>query len=300
LKELKTPEELVIIMKNNGIHFDIIDQTEAIKFLKTNNYYFKLSAYRKNYHKGATAEGIEFYESLDFAYLKELSTIDMHLRYLIIQMCLDIEHSLKVNLLHNIEDNSKENGYNISKVYLEKYPKVALDIVKHKSSSYCEALIQKYDSDYPIWVLVELISFGNLVDLYQTYNNIYPWAFRDYRLLYKVKSLRNAAAHSNCIINQLKRGGASPVGTVIQFVKKVPGLGNSIINTKLSNRAICDFVTTLYVYNSTVKSNTIKKKRFEELQNLFNGRIIEHAEYFKDNECIKTSFNFCKKIIDIL
>lgn len=300
LKELKTPEELIEIMRKNGIKFNIIKEDEAKHFLAEHNYYFKLSAYRKNYEKKVNEEGIKKYVSLEFAYLQELSTIDMLLRYIIIKMCLDIEHSLKVNLIKNIENNPNEDGYNISQIYLNNYPDVWKTIEKNKSSSYCEELIDCCTSSIPIWTLIELISFGNLVYLYKAYDDTYSNSFRRYPLLFNVKNLRNAAAHSNCLINKLQQGNAYPRGVVRQFVTNIDGIGNAMIRTKLSNRAICDFITMLYVFNDVVNSENIKKHRYKELNDLFNKRMVKNKEYFKDNECIKTSYKFCKKVVDKL
>lgn len=54
----------------------------------------KVSSYRKNYSKHpANSPRAGQYVNLDFAYLVELSTIDMHLRYLAMSLCLDIEHA---------------------------------------------------------------------------------------------------------------------------------------------------------------------------------------------------------------
>lgn len=44
----------------------------------------KLASYRANYDKRKSNGE---YINLDFAYLRELSTIDMHLRYLICRCC---------------------------------------------------------------------------------------------------------------------------------------------------------------------------------------------------------------------
>ena len=79
MKLLKTSDELISHMKIKGIKFDIVKE-EAKIFLQNNNYYMKLASYRANYDKRKSNGE---YINLDFAYLRELSTIDMHLRYLI-------------------------------------------------------------------------------------------------------------------------------------------------------------------------------------------------------------------------
>lgn len=73
-----------------------------------------------------------------------------------------------------------------------------------------------------------------------------------------------------------------------------------MIDSKLSNRVINDFITTLYVFDNVVNSEKIKFARYEELRELFNVRMMRNSGYFKDNEAIKTAYNFCKEVIDNL
>lgn len=75
MKLLKTSDELISHMKIKGIKFDIVKE-EAKIFLQNNNYYMKLASYRANCDKRKSNGE---YINLDFAYLRELSTIDMHL-----------------------------------------------------------------------------------------------------------------------------------------------------------------------------------------------------------------------------
>lgn len=170
MKTLKRSDELIIHMKQKGIRFNIVNERDAKSFLQNNNYYMKLASYRANYDKRSNGE----YINLEFAYLKELSTIDMYLRYLILEMCLDIEHALKIILLRDIEENNAEDGYNIIRKFVNEYDRCLQNIDKHKSSEYCKHLIEKYYPDFPVWVFVELISFGDLVKLYESYENTIP------------------------------------------------------------------------------------------------------------------------------
>ena len=70
----------------------------------------KLASYRANYPKCNAGEREGQYQNLDFAYLKELSTLDMYLRYIIIEMALDIEHAIKVKIVNDVTNNPQEDA----------------------------------------------------------------------------------------------------------------------------------------------------------------------------------------------
>lgn len=297
MKLLKTSDELISHMKIKGIKFDIVKEDDAKKFLQNNNYFMKLASYRANYDK---RKNNGEYINLDFAYLQELSTIDMHLRYLILQMCLDIEHALKTRLLKDIEDNSEEDGYDIIRRFITKYERSCQNIQKHRSSEYCRELIEKYYPYFPAWVFVELISFGDMVKLYEYYSERYPSRLKDSELLYSVRDLRNAAAHSNCLIIKLQKGSNKPSVKIVKFVSNIDEIGASMRKNKLSNKFLYDVIALLYVYNEYIYSDIVKKRRFKQLQEFVDGRVIKNKHYFGKNESIKTAYSFVKKVIDYM
>lgn len=118
MKQLLTTDQLIKHMKEKGVTFNIISEQDAKIFLSENNYYMKLASYRANYPKYLSGEKVGQYINLDFAYLKELSSIDRHLRYLIMEMCLDIEHALKVLLISHVENNPLEDGYELIRRFI--------------------------------------------------------------------------------------------------------------------------------------------------------------------------------------
>lgn len=68
-----TVEEQIQDMSDSNIQFELYSVEDAKKFLKYNNYYFKLKSYARNYNINPKK-----YYNLDFAYLVELSKLDMY------------------------------------------------------------------------------------------------------------------------------------------------------------------------------------------------------------------------------
>ena len=113
-KQKLTVEGQVQDMKEKDIKFEICSEEDAKKFLQYNNYYFKLKSYARNYNMNSQTKK---YFNLDFAYLVELSKLDMYIRKIILELSLDVEHYLKVRLMKDLSDNSDEDCYNIVTVF---------------------------------------------------------------------------------------------------------------------------------------------------------------------------------------
>lgn len=117
-------------------------------------------------------------------------------------------------------------------------------------------------------------------------------------MLYSIRDLRNAAAHSNCLINKLYKGTHRTSANIIKFVASIDTIGKSMRNSKLSNKFLGDFTTLLYVYSNVIKSEVAKKKRFRQLSECIHGRFRKNEEYFEKNEVIKGAYIFIQKIVD--
>ena len=292
-------EKLIQHMKDKGIKFNIIDEESAKDFLTNNNYYMKLAAYRTNYEKRTEGKDKEKYINLEFAYLQELSTIDMRLRYIIIDMCLDIEHYIKVLLLNKVEP--KEDGYQLIRKFVTKNERVLKNIYGHRASDYCSALIDKYYPYFPIWVFVELISFGDLTYLCEFYKETYNEELIDNKFMNLVRDLRNASAHSNCLINKIQEEiKGVPDKRILDFVKALNCVGKGSISNNLKKGFMYNFIVLLYVYDRIVTSKGVKNNRYRELRELFNERMTRNKTYFVKNNAIKTQYVFAKKVVDKL
>ena len=301
MKLLKTSDELIKHLDDKGCKFNIVDKTEAKEFLSESNYYLKLAAYRANYDKSQSGKNAGKYKNLEFAYLKELSIIDMHLRKLIFNMCIDIEHSIKVRLLKNAEDNEAEDGYNSVRLFVSQDIAKLKSIINHQSE-YCKGLIDKYYPYFPIWVYVELISFGELAHFCNFYNGLYKTNFLgiDNRLLNSVRDLRNASAHNSCLINKLNSGNNTPLSEIDRYIDCIQGIGSSSKNKKLRNKFIYDFITLIYVYFKVIQSSKMREKQKEILKNVICERMQQNIHYFDSNLLVKSSFDFLKKVVDNL
>ena len=304
MKQLLSIDELIQHMKNRGITFNEISENDAKQFLQNNNYYMKLAAYRANYDKCDTGKRQGQYKKLDFGYLKELSTIDMYLRYIVMDMCLDIEHVIKVRLIKNITNNPSEDGYDIVRKFIAQDDNLRIlkNIRSHKSGEYCKDLIEKYYPYFPVWVFVELISFGDLLYFCSFYEKIYGVQIINNKLMNTVRDVRNAAAHSNCLLNKMteKIDSTKQVNNEISsFIIGMKNISKTSRVNNLSYKFTNSFVTVLYVYDSLM-NEIPKQKRYKEIQEFMNGRVVKNKQFFQSNSKIVGVYNFHTKVIDNL
>ena len=300
-----TIEEQILDMQKKGITFQFTDIKAAHSFLKYNNYYFKLKCYAKNYDKYTATDKKGQYINLDFAYLQELSTLDMHLRKLILSIALDIEHALKTQLLYDLSRNDIEDGYSIVSQYLSVDYNREKSLTNKIGKSAASDLIQKHklkEEPYALWEIVEIMSFGEFIELYQLYYSKYPSKDSDFSsYLWSIKFLRNAAAHNNCLLNTLK----APYHVSIHQTKgiqlelsKIKNISKNSRNKWMSNPVIHDFVVLVFVYLKLVKSTGIKRSGIDQLTKLFNERMPRNKEYFTKNNVITESYHFVSKVIN--
>lgn len=302
-----TISEQISHLKSKGIKFELCSEDDALTYLTLNNNYFKIRAYRKNFEKCSYGEMQGKYLNLDFAMLKDFAIIDMRLRYSLLSMCLDIEHFEKVKLL-KIISNSSNDGYAIVNYYLDNLDacgkKYILenDISNRSKSSYCKGIIDKYHDNYPAWAFVEILSFGQFtyfLNFCAEYFNDKDLK-EDYYLLQSVRNIRNAAAHNNCIINNLSLNNNSyaPNKKVLAFLSKI-GVSKDSRKRRMSNESVCEIVTLLYTHCSIVSSQGVMNARSQEIHDVID-RFFKHIDYYTDNDLITTTFNFLKKVVDNL
>ena len=292
-------------LKEKGVLFNIMDEAEAKDYLGQHNNYFKLTAYRKNYDKHPAGENKDKYINLEFAYLVDIAVIDMQLRYRIVHMALDLEHHTKLQLLRKM-DEYNEDGYQVVQDYIdsldEKQKKIFdSEINRNKGNIYCGDIIAKYEGAFPIWAFIEIVPFGRLVAFYGfCADRFSDKSMKDtfYRLL-TCKEIRNASAHSNCILNNLKAKTAahSTNAAVTSELMKIKGMNTNFRKNRMSNARIQQVVTLLYTHKDMVESEGIKRSESEDLK-----KIMEHVDknydYYNTNPMIKGTFDFLKLVVD--
>lgn len=304
-KPILSIADQVIHLESKGVQFSIMDKPAALHYLEYENNYFRLASYRKNYSKNPGGIHVGKYIDLEFAYLVDLAAIDMQLRYCIMQMALDIEHHIKLDLLRSLYDRG-EDGYSIVCDYRSSLTDAQRDIYDNEISRmnrniYCGDLLRKYSSSLPVWVMFEVIPLGRLVSFYEFCAN----RFADKNMIYTYyqllvcKEIRNASAHSSCILNDLRSGSIRyrTSSKVTQAIASIPGMNRNLRRNRMSNNRIQQIVTLLYTYNQIIRDNDMKRTASDRLSDL-KDRMSQHIDYYYRNCVICNTFEFLREIID--
>lgn len=314
LRQMMKISEMVPYLKLKNIKFEECSEEDAEKYLRENNNYYNVTAYKNNFIKYQFGELQGKYIDLDFAYLKDLSIIDYRTRTVLFKMIIDIEHYLKIRILNTIENIPEEDGYNIVNLYMEKDQqdekqpnRVRDSILKKVSNDYYKKIFSKYDLDkdkklenIPVWEFLEIITFGELINFFDFFTKTYSLDDNKYIfILREINKLRNAVAHNSCVLSELdKKDNTHRADTLIINYLKECGIGKENRKNKLKNSRIRQITYTLYMFNIIVSSEGVKGNVKHEVSKLFYGRIILNRKYYNNNGLLKSIYEYFEKIIE--
>lgn len=320
-KPMLTTDQLVEYMKDKGVRFNIVGEEQARRQLRENNDYFKLTSFSDNYSRYTSGPNAGKYERLEYAYLQELAQIDLEVRHLLLDMALDVEHSLKTALIAAVEKRmlaGEEDGYRIIREFLldagnpslvnqleaidRRAGNLAKKIKQNRKNPYCDVLIETYSDEMPVWAYVELVTFGELQELAEYYQQRTGWKPPvDLRSVDRVRQIRNACAHGNCVINDLrpmeKPANSSAAPRHITDFLSAAGIKANMREKKMSNQRISQIVHTLYVFDQLVRDPYMRKLRMDALDQLLNVRMQKNRRYFADNELLTSSYAFFCRLV---
>lgn len=222
MKPLKKPrsyrEQIIRLTEEHGLIIE--DPASARDILSRVNYY-RLSAYGIGLKQKDFPE--KFIEGITLNHLYRLYCFDSKLRSIIIPAIESIEIEFRTKLAYHLAMTYGAEGYQEQSDFIEKIDrlgnniyevtikqKLANEIKKQTNLPCVKHHNEVYGGHFPIWVAIELFSFGMLTSLYSVMKNEDQKAIaKEYDTdpkhlkswLLALQELRNSCAHYNRIYN---------------------------------------------------------------------------------------------------
>jgi len=209
LKPPLTFKEQLLKLQERGLEID--DEGIALEKLRMCNYY-RLSAYTLH-----LKENDIFMPGTTFKQIARLYDFDTHLRNLLLPMLERIEIAFRTHVAYLLATNyGNPQSYRNPSIFTDQnkhndfLKKIDAEINK-ASDAFIRHHKQHYDGQYPIWVVVEIMSFGTLSKLYE---NLKPYDQKQISSIYSIGSsytikwlhtlsyIRNLCAHYSRLYNR--------------------------------------------------------------------------------------------------
>ncbi len=301
LKPMLNPDDLIKKLKTLGIRFNIINEEKAKRILNDKTYYFKLGYFRTNFPKKNNRYNIEF------AYLSDLASIDMNLRYLLMKMCLDIEHIIKTIIIHNISIDNTEDGYTIMNDFYnseEQKARTFRNVMKNETIKENGKItkrkvpkkeFKKYYDNPPVWVCLELMSynqFNEFVHFYQKrFNN------PDFKLIVNcidnVRKTRNHCAHNQPLLVNLNN---PKLNSTKQYMMNKATNQFGISYSQIKLLPVRNVSSVFLLHSNYCHSDT--QNDLKGYLNDFQVQLNANKSYYSNNKHLNRTLSAINKIID--
>ncbi|MCO1604029.1 Abi family protein [Desulfosporosinus nitroreducens] len=204
VKDPTTYQEQISILKSRGMGIPVDSQAEDV--LKRVNYY-RLSAYMLT-----LKENNKFYDGVTFEDVYHIYEFDKRLRNMIIEVLEGIEIAFRTHIAYELAHKYGPLSYQDSVCFRdltyhqEMLKCIQQDVDQRQDELFIRHHIHKYDGNFPIWVVIEVMSFGQLSKMFKNlksedqkliadkYYNSIPYTFIQ-NWLYVFSNVRNICAH---------------------------------------------------------------------------------------------------------
>ena len=172
-----------------------------------------------------------------------------------------------------------------------------------EKDAFCGPLVRRYGDDpskMPLWVLLELVSFGSLANLYLFCANRWEDAeMRDeHYLLKQSKFVRNACAHSSAIANGFSsRDSSVEANESVQQALAEAGISHRARTSKMRNTRIRQITALLYLHSTRVTEDDERDEAKASMAGL-RAKMKATAGLMPTNDAVKSSTTFLTKVID--
>lgn len=294
-------------LKSKGVTFDLCSEQEAAAYLTDRTYFFKLYAYRTLFERRVGGPRDGQYVGLDFGHLQLLASLDRTLRYALLPMTLDVEHFARVKLVREVTEREGEDGYSIVSDYLaalnhDDRRRRLGEIKGFLRDTYSGDLARKYTlpDSMPLWVYLEMASFGSFSSLYLFCANRWNDAAmrEEHYQLRQSQLVRNACAHSSDVINGFSHA-RGPIEANVLVLKALAdaGISHRVRTSKMRNPRLQQIATMLYLHSQIVPEGTSRERACDRIAQL-KSEMLHALETLSGNDAARSSFAFLMALFD--
>ncbi|WP_309164844.1 Abi family protein [Terrisporobacter mayombei] len=165
IKEAKTFDEQIDLLEKRDM---IVEDRDIAKFILGNVNYYRFSAYWLNFKNIDDT----YKENIFFNNIYSIYMFDKKLRILLMDLIENIEISFRTYIAYSLGINHGTMGCKDSNNFIDsvKHKKFIEHLNTQKNKNSNKEFIRhhtiKYQGKLPIWVAVEIVTFGALADLY--------------------------------------------------------------------------------------------------------------------------------------
>ncbi len=217
------------------------------------------------------------YANLDFGDLVDLERLDRELRAVLLPLALDAEHLAKARVLDEVARRPSEDGHSIVRDYMASLSPAERsrresEMARLGRDEYSGDLQRHYAAEMPVWVLLELSSFGTVADVYRFCAN--RWddrpMLREHYLLRSAKGVRNACAHSSAMINGLGAAShaARPAPDDLTVALRDAGFSKRSRSSRMRNPRLQQIASLLLLHRRLAEGTALAGEASAELRAL--------------------------------